>query len=243
MDQNSSDLQSKETAAPNRRQNETQDSLKVTSSLLDATQGQKANTQTPLPIIHIRKLSNVEPSTSMPMPRRVSIQEPPASVFLPRRVSTLSSSSPSTILPRRLSTQETLLQGSQSNVQDIQSVAYNRWLSSRESSSLNHIHRLSILSSHTLSSAQSETHSSQTETESHPSTPQSYSPNRKIRPSVDVPPSITQSPQASIRSFESFVWDSKDSLKEFSDDSLSNHSTLGSASKLSSISTIMNCNR
>uniref|UniRef100_A0A1Y7VM92 Predicted gene, 36864 n=1 Tax=Mus musculus TaxID=10090 RepID=A0A1Y7VM92_MOUSE len=85
MDQNSSDLQSKETAAPSSRQNEMQDSLKVTLSLLDATQGQKTNTQTPLPIIHIRKLSNVEPSTSTPMPRRVSIQEPPASVFLPRR--------------------------------------------------------------------------------------------------------------------------------------------------------------
>ncbi|XP_006541407.1 uncharacterized protein LOC102640913 isoform X4 [Mus musculus] len=240
MDQNSSDLQSKETAAPSSRQNEMQDSLKVTLSLLDATQGQKTNTQTPLPIIHIRKLSNVEPSTSTPMPRRVSIQEPPASVFLPRRVSTLSSS-PSTILPRRLSTQETLLQGSQSNVQDIQSVAYNRWLSSRESASLNHNRRLSILSAHTLSSAQSEIRSSQMETESHPSIPQSYSPNKKqMRPSVDVPPSITQSPQASIRSFESFVWDSKDSLKEFSDDSLSNHSMLGSTSKLSNISTIMN---
>uniref|UniRef100_A0A1Y7VL87 Predicted gene, 36864 n=1 Tax=Mus musculus TaxID=10090 RepID=A0A1Y7VL87_MOUSE len=38
MDQNSSDLQSKETAAPSSRQNEMQDSLKVTLSLLDATQ-------------------------------------------------------------------------------------------------------------------------------------------------------------------------------------------------------------
>ncbi|XP_031242197.1 chitinase-like protein PB1E7.04c isoform X3 [Mastomys coucha] len=241
MNQKSSGLQSKETEAPS----ETQDPLKVTSSLLDDTQGQKTNTKTPMPIIHTRKLSSVDPSTSTPMTRRVSIQEPPASLFLPHRVSAPCSSSLSTILPRRLSTQETLSQGSQSNIQDIQSVAYNRWLSSRETSSLSHNHRLSILSSHTLSGALSEIHSSQSETEKHPSTTQSYILNRKqVRSSVDVPPSITQSPQASIRSFESFVWDSKESLeKELSDDSMSDHSTLDSSSKLSSISTIVNSNR
>ncbi|XP_031242198.1 chitinase-like protein PB1E7.04c isoform X4 [Mastomys coucha] len=240
MNQKSSGLQSKETEAPS----ETQDPLKVTSSLLDDTQGQKTNTKTPMPIIHTRKLSSVDPSTSTPMTRRVSIQEPPASLFLPHRVSAPCSSSLSTILPRRLSTQETLSQGSQSNIQDIQSVAYNRWLSSRETSSLSHNHRLSILSSHTLSGALSEIHSSQSETEKHPSTTQSYILNRKqVRSSVDVPPSITQSPQASIRSFESFVWDSKESLeKELSDDSMSDHSTLDSSSKLSSISTIVNSN-
>nr|XP_034376399.1 uncharacterized protein LOC117721699 isoform X2 [Arvicanthis niloticus] len=238
MDQNPSGFQSKETAAPYSRQNETQDAPKVTSNLQDAAHGQQANTQAPIPIIHTRKFSNVEQSTSTPTTRRVSIQEPPTTVFLPRKIST--QSSPSTILPRRLSNQETLPQDFQPNTQDIQSVAYHRWLSSRETSSLYHNRRLSILSSHTLS----ELPSSQIETESHPSTAQSYSPNRKqTRPSVDVPPSITQSPQASIRSFESFVWDSKDSLKEFSEDSISTHSNLGSASKLSSFSSTMNPSR
>ncbi|XP_052034812.1 uncharacterized protein LOC127682520 isoform X2 [Apodemus sylvaticus] len=240
MDQNSSGPQSKETAAPNSRQNETPASQKMTSSFLDGTQGQKAPTQAPIPIIHTRKLSSADPSTSTPMPRRVSIQEPPASIFTPRRVSAQSSSTPSIILPRRLSTQETLPQSLQSSTQDIQSVAYNRWLSSREMASLYHDRRLGILSSHALSSAQSELRSSPMETESHPSTAQSYSLSRKqMRPSVDVPPSITQSPQASVRSFESFVWDSKESSREFSDDSISNHSTLDSSSKLSSISVTM----
>ncbi|GAB1292004.1 Predicted gene, 36864 [Apodemus speciosus] len=178
------------------------------------------------------------------MTRRVSIQEPPTSTFPPRRVSTQSSSTPSIILPRRLSTQETLPQSLQSSTQDIQSVAYNRWLSSREMASLYHDRRVSILSSHTLTSAQSEVRSSPVETESHPSTAQSYSLSRKqMRPSVDVPPSITQSPEASVRSFESFVWDSKESSREFSDESISNHSTLGSSSKLSSISVTMTSNK
>lgn len=242
MDQNPSGLQSKETAAPYSRQNETQGSPKVTSNLQDAAHGPQANTQAPIPIIHTRKFSNVEQPASIPMTRRVSIQEPPATVFLPRRVST--QSSPSTILSRRLSNQETPPQGFQPNTQDIQSVAYNRWLSSRETSSLYQNHRIGILSSHTLSSALSELPNSQIDTESHPSTTPSYSLNRKqTRPSVDVPPSITQSPQASIRSLESFVWDSKDSLKEFSEDSISTHSTLGSSSKLSSISSTMNPSR
>lgn len=243
MDQNSSGPQSKETPDPNSRQNEAQTSQNMTSSFLDATQGQKAPTQAPIPIIHTRKLSSVDP-TSTPMPRRVSIQEPPTSIFPPRRVSIQSSSTPSIILPRRLSTQESLPQSLQSSTQDIQSVAYNRWLSSREMASLYHDRRLSILSSHALSSAQSEVRSSPIETESHSSTARSYSLSRKqTRPSVDVPPSITQSPEASVRSFESFDWDSKEGSREFSVRSISNHSTVGSSSKLSSVSVTMTSNR
>lgn len=236
MDQNPSGLQGKETAAPFGRQDETQVSLKVASSLQDATQGQQTNVQAPMPIIHTRKLSGLEPYTST-LNRRVSIQEPPAAFFLPRRIST-QISSPSTILPRRLSTQENPPQGFQPVTKDIQSVAYNRWLSSRETSSLYPNRRLGILSS------QAETPNLQSNTESPSSMTQAYGPNRKqIRPSVDVPPSITQSPEASIRSLDAFLWDSKDNLKEITEDSVSNHSTLDSSSRLSSISTTMNSSR
>ncbi|XP_032751939.1 uncharacterized protein LOC116894350 isoform X1 [Rattus rattus] len=238
MDQNPSGRQSKETAAPFGRQDESQDSLKVTSSCQDATQGQQTDMLAPMPIIYTRKFSGMESYTPTPS-RRVSIQEPPASIFLPRRIST-QSPSPSTILPRRLSTQENPPQGFQSIAKDIQSVAYNRWLSSRETSSLYPNRRLGILSSHTLSCAQEETSNLQIDPESHSSMTQAYGLNRKqIRPSVDVPPSITQSPEASIRSLEAFLWDSKDNLKEFTEDSESSHSS----SRLSSISTTINSSR
>lgn len=236
MDQNSSGLQSKGTVAPYSTQNETQVSLKVTSSLPDATQGQQVNTQAPVPIIHARGHNIQEPSTSAPMTRRVSIQEPPASVFLPRRLSVQSSSL------RRVSTLETRSQGFQSDTQDIQSVAYNRWLSSKEGSSLYHNRRLDILSSHTLCSVQSETPSLQTDSQL--SLTQPHNLNRKqSRPSVDVPPSITHSPEASIRSFESFIWDSKDNLGGLKHHSLSSQSTIGSSFKLSSNSTALGSSR
>ncbi|XP_057617096.1 uncharacterized protein LOC130869009 isoform X2 [Chionomys nivalis] len=234
MDQNSSGLQSKGTVAPDSTQNETQDSLKVTSSLPDATQGQQVNIQAPVPIIHTRGPNIQEPSTSTPMTRRVSIQEPPASVFLPRKLSVQSS-------PRRLSTQETRSQGFQSNTQDIQSVAYNRWLSSREGSALYHNRLLDILNSHTLCSVQPETHNLQTD--SHLSLTLSHNLKRETRASVDIPPSITHSPEASIRSFESFVWDSKDDSGGLPHYSLSSQSTLGSSFKLSSNSTALGSSR
>ncbi|XP_059133922.1 uncharacterized protein LOC131923067 isoform X1 [Peromyscus eremicus] len=236
MDQHSSGLQSKGTAAPYSRKNKTQDSLKGTSNLPDATQGHRINIQAPMPIVHTQGLNSQELSTSIPH-RRVRIQEPPASTFLPWRLST-QASSPSTILPQRLSTQETPSQGSQPNTQRIQSVGYNRCPSSRESSSLSHNHRVNILNPHTLSNVQSEIHSLQTDADSPLSLIQSHKPNRKQkRPSVDVPPSITCSPEASIESFESFVWDSKDSLREHLHSSLSVQSTVGSFSKLASLST------
>ncbi|XP_040592048.1 uncharacterized protein LOC121136206 isoform X2 [Mesocricetus auratus] len=213
MDQNSSNLQSKRTAAPHSRQNKTQDSLTVTSNLPDDTQGHQVNMQAPMPIIHTQEPNIQDPSTSTPMPRRVSIQEPPAS-FLPRRSSTPAAFSPSTIPPRRFSIQETHSQGSQLDTQDILSVAYNRWLRSREDASLN---------SNTLCSIQSET-----DTDRHLSLIQSH----KLK-NVDVLPSITGSPEARVRSFESFVWDSKESLTGVSHHSVSSHSTLGSFFKQS----------
>ncbi|XP_036041052.1 uncharacterized protein LOC118582352 isoform X2 [Onychomys torridus] len=240
MDQNSSGLQSKGTAAPYSRKNETQDPLKGNSILPDAAQSHRVNIHAPVPIIHTQGLNSQEPSTSIPQ-RRVRIQEPPASTVLPYRLST-QASSPSTVLPQRLSTQETPSQGSQPNTQRIQSVAYNRCPSSRESSSLYHNHRLNILNSHTLGSVQSE--SLQTDADSPLSLIQSHKLNRKqARPSVDVPPSITCSPEASIESFESFVWNSKDSLREHLHSSLSSQSTLGNFSKLASLSTAMGSNR
>ncbi|KAL6053641.1 hypothetical protein STEG23_018874 [Scotinomys teguina] len=133
MDQNSSGLQSNGAAAPYSRQNESQDSLKVTSSFLRVIQGHRVNMQATVPITHTEGLNSQKPSTSMPTARRT--------------------------------------------------------------------HKL----------------------------------NRKqIRHSVDVPPSITCSPEASIGSFESFVWDSKDSLGGLSHDSLSSQSTLDSFSTLAS---------
>ncbi|XP_015860260.1 uncharacterized protein LOC102909107 isoform X2 [Peromyscus maniculatus bairdii] len=242
MDRHSSGLQSKRAAAPYSRKNETQDSLKGTSNLPDATQGHQINIQAPAPIIHTQGLNGQEPSTSIPH-RRVRIQEPPASTFLPWRLST-KASPPSTILPQRLSTQETPSQGSQPNTQRIQSVGYNHSPSSRESFSLYHNHRLNIRNSHTLSNVQSEIHSLQTNTDSPLSLIQSHQLNRKQkRSSVDVPPSITCSPDASIESFESFVGDSKDSLREHLHRSLSSQSAVGSFSKLASLSTAMGSNR
>ncbi|XP_038169310.1 uncharacterized protein LOC119802454 isoform X2 [Arvicola amphibius] len=236
MDQNSSGLQSKGRVAPDSTQNETQDSLKVTSSLPDATQGHQVNIQAPVSIIHTRGSNIQEPSTSIPVTRRVSIQEPPASVFLPRRLSVQSSS------PRRLSTQETRSQGFQSNTQEIQSVAYNRWLSSREGSSLYHNRRLDVLSSHTLCSVQSEIHSLQTDSRLSLTPPHDLK-RKQTRPSVDVPPSLTHSPEASIRSFESFVWDSQDYSGEVQHHSLSSQSTIGSSFKLSSNFTTLGSSR
>ena len=167
------------------------------------------------------------------MTRRVSIQEPPASVFLPRKLSVQP-------FPRRLSTQETHSQGFQSNTQDIQSVAYSRWLSSKEGSALYHNRRLDILSSHTLCNVQSEIHN--LKTDSHLSL--SHNLKREARPSVDVPPSITDSPEASIGSFESsIVWDSKDESGGLPHGSLSSQSTLGSSFKLSSNSTALGSSR
>ena len=233
MDQNSSGLQSKGTVAPDSTQNETQDSREVTFSLPDATQGHQVNIQAPVSIIHTRGPNIQEPSTSTPMTRRVSIQEPPASVFLPRKLSVQP-------FPRRLSTQETHSQGFQSNTQDIQSVAYSRWLSSKEGSALYHNRRLDILSSHTLCNVQSEIHN--LKTDSHLSL--SHNLKREARPSVDVPPSITDSPEASIGSFESsIVWDSKDESGGLPHGSLSSQSTLGSSFKLSSNSTALGSSR
>ncbi|XP_049977305.1 uncharacterized protein [Alexandromys fortis] len=232
MDQNSSGPQSKGTVAPDSTQNETQDSLKMTFSLPDATQGHQVNIPTPVSIIHTRGLNIQEPSTSTPMTRRVSIQEPPASVFLPRKLSVQPS-------PRRFSTQETHSQGFQSNTQDIQSVAYNRWLSSKEGSALYHNRRLDILSSHTLCNVKSEIHNLQTD--SYLSL--THNLKREARPIVDIPPSITHSPEASIRSFDSFVWDSKDESGGLPHYSLSSQSTLGSSFKLSSNSTALGSSR
>ncbi|XP_037056103.1 uncharacterized protein LOC119086825 isoform X1 [Peromyscus leucopus] len=141
MDQHSSGLRSKGAAAPYSRKNETQNSLKGTSYLPDATQGHQINIQAPAPIIHTQGLNSQEPSTSIPHRR-----------------------------------------------------------------------------SHQL--------------------------NRKQkRSSVDVPPSITCSPEASIESFESFVGDSKDSLRGHLHKSLSSQSAAGSFSKLASLSTAMGSNR
>lgn len=210
--------------------------MKVTSGLPDATQGHQVNMQAPAPIIHTSGRSPQEPSTSTPTTRRVSIQEPPVSMFLPHRFSTQVSSSP-TVNPRRISTPESFVQSIQSNTQNIQSVAYNRWLNSRASTSTYCPRRLDVLSSHTLCSVQSGMQSFQTDNESHPSLLHSHNLNRKrTRPSVDVPPSLTYSPEASIRSFETFTWKSTETPEEFSHDSLSNLSPLGS--KLPSTSEI-----
>ncbi|XP_035302249.1 uncharacterized protein LOC118239058 isoform X2 [Cricetulus griseus] len=236
MDQNSSGLQSKRTAAPHSRQNKTQDSLKETSNLPDDTQGHQANMQARMPISHPQEHNSRDLSTSTPMTRRVSIQEPPATLFIPRKFST-PASFPYTIPPQRSSTQETQSQSPQLETQDIQSVAYNRWLRSREGSSHYHYHELDILNSQTLCSVQSEISSLHIDTGSHLSLIQPHKPNRKqTRPNVDVPPSITCSPEASVRSFESFVWDSKESLTGLSYYSMSSQSNLGSFFKLSNSS-------
>ncbi|CAH7454640.1 uncharacterized protein LOC127213844 [Phodopus roborovskii] len=243
MDQNTSGPQRKGTAAPNNRQNKTREPLKVTSSHPDDTQGHQVNTQAPKPIIHTQELNKRDPSASTPMARRVSIQEPPTSFFFSRRFSTPVSSS-STIPPRRFSTQETHSQSLQLNTKDIQSDAYKRWLRSREGSSLYRNGQLNFLNSHTLCSIHSEVYSLQTDTDSDLSLAQSHKSTRKqTRPSVDVPPSITFSPEASVRSFESFVWDSKDSVTGFSHYSMSSQSTLGSFLKLSNSSPTMGSSR
>ncbi|XP_051005630.1 uncharacterized protein LOC127192388 [Acomys russatus] len=227
MDQNSPGLQGK-TAAPLGSQNENQKS---------SPSYHQTNVNAPVPIIHTQRLSHQELSAPTPIVRRVSIQEPPASLFLPHRLSTQISSLP-TILPRRTSVQESPSQGLQPSTHDMQSIAYSRWLNSREASSISPTSRFGVLSSHALGSVRSEIQSLQANNESRHSVTQSHA-----RPSVDVPPSLTQSPAASIGSFESFIWDSEESLKEFSCDSLSSQNTEDNTTKVPSTASTMGSTR
>ncbi|XP_047383179.1 uncharacterized protein PB18E9.04c-like [Sciurus carolinensis] len=144
--------------------------------------------------IGILKVGSQEPS-SVTSTRRVSIQDP-LSILHNRRVS-IQVPSPDS--------------GSrQSSIQDTPSITYNRWVGARDSQPSYQNHHWST----EVTEIESVTSSSQTSTENLQTIETPYQTFRQNRVSVDVPPSITHSPEASIKSIESIVWDSQESYKE-----------------------------
>ncbi|XP_077648902.1 uncharacterized protein LOC144250267 [Urocitellus parryii] len=221
------DQQSAQPAAPNSTHAETQSSLSIdldpqvhTQESPLAVSSLRVSSQEPSHTTGILKVHHQEPS-STPSGRRVSIQEPLPSLS-GRRVS-IQEPPPSPSV-RRVSIQEPLsiLQSHQISshesypdsshrrfsIQDTPSITYNSWVGDRDGQPNQHL-------SNSLTEIQSVSSYSQTDFENFQTIERTRQTFKQSRLSVDVPPSITHSPEASIKSIESIVWGSQESFKQY----------------------------
>lgn len=211
-----SNFQSTQPGASNSTHAETQGTVPTTFSPEAHSQdrppplhGHWVSTQEPLQSILTHRVS-VQESPPASSPPRVSIQDllPPLS---PRRVSI--QEPPPVLSSRRVSIQEPLTFSYSRRASDTPPVSYNRWVNSRDAPPAFQGH-FSPQSSQTLANTRSETRD-QSSMEKNQSKTRVFSLSHKLtRPSVDVPPSITHSPEASIKSTESIFWDFEKSLED-----------------------------
>ncbi|XP_058564395.1 uncharacterized protein LOC131499877 isoform X2 [Neofelis nebulosa] len=194
----------------------------------------RASIQGPPPIINSHRVSIQEP-LSIIHNRRVSIQDPPlvhsrwASIQdVPPIINSCWVSTedmPSTVSGHRLS------------IQDTPSVTYSQRLKTQDVPPIFQTHHFSIQNSPllphvSLNNVESLNYnSSQVSSQDHLPTSQSPCLSTQcltlpIRAKVDVPPSITHSPTASVKSTDSIIWTTQESFKDSMDSSLYNPSTL-----------------
>ena len=221
-------------------QDETQDTLPITYR-------PRVNIQDPPPILHTRRVSIQEP---LPIththrvsiqehpptthPRRVSIQEPPPTTHT-RRVSI--QEPPSLLHTRWVSIQETssLSNSHEASFQDTSSVPYSSHFHTQDDPPGSQTPQFSVQSPSSLITHNPNRESvapiSRVSFQGHLPTTQSLCSSTEgaklpIRAKVDIPPSITHSPEASITSIESILRTSQETLKnslanfQFTEDTL-----------------------
>ena len=186
-------------------------------------QGRRVSIQEPLPNVQGRRVSIQEPLPNV-QGRWVSIQEP-LPVIHSRRVSI---QGPLAINSHRLSAEDTtpINSSHQASGQDTPSITYSCRFHTRGVSPVFQTRHFSnqnpSLTARTLlTKIKSVTYNSQISiqpmTQSFRSSLQSS--RSPIRARVDVPPSITHSPEASVKSIESIIWASQESIKDTLDGS------------------------
>ncbi|XP_062944816.1 uncharacterized protein LOC134371845 [Cynocephalus volans] len=204
-----------------------------------STYSRRVSIQDPLSIIHSRRVSVQEPLPAN-YSRRVSTEESlPATsshqISPQERPSATNScqfiiQGPLPIIhSRRVSIQEPppAINSHEDSIQDTSSIISTHHFSIH-APPVFQSHLFSNLSSHPLKSA---TDRSQDNIQNYPPTTQTphysgQSPLLQTRDNVDVPPSITHSPEASVESLESLFRSSQESFKECVDSSQPNQSPL-----------------
>ena len=187
----------------------------------------RVSIQEPLPIVHSRRVSIQDSQSSTPT-RRVSIQDSQSSTPT-RRVSIQDRLS---INSQRLSIEDTtpIISSHQASIQDPPSVTYSRQFHTRDAPPVFQSRFFSnqnpLLTTRTpLTNIKSVTYHSQLSVQSPQLSLQSST--SPVRARVDVPLSITHSPEASIKSVESIVWTSQEIIRGSSTSSQISQSILG----------------
>ncbi|XP_020746150.2 serine-rich adhesin for platelets-like isoform X2 [Odocoileus virginianus] len=219
-----------------------------------STPTRRVSIQEPLPIVHSRRVSiqdsqsstptrrvSIQDSQSSTPTRRVSIQEP-LPIVHSRRVSIQDSQSstpsrrvsiqdPLSINSQRLSIEDTtpVIGSHQASIQDPLSVTYSRQFHTRDAPPVFQSRFFSnqnpLLTTRTpLTNIKSVTYHSQLSVQSPQLSLQSST--SPVRARVDVPLSITHSPEASIKSVESIVWTSQETIRDSSTSSQISQSIL-----------------
>ncbi|KAF3814897.1 hypothetical protein GH733_017173 [Mirounga leonina] len=200
-------------AAPGNTQKETPSSPSILHS-------HRVSTQEPLPTLHNHRVSIQE--SPLVSSRWGSVQDTP-SIINSRRVST--ENTPAITGSRRVS------------IQDAPSVTYSRRFNTRDVPPIFQTRYFSIQNSplithNSLTNIESVTYRS-SQASSNNRWPTSWSPRSSIqgltspiRAKVDVPPSITHSPTASIERVDSIIWTSQESFRGSVDSAQFNPSTL-----------------
>nr|XP_020746154.1 zonadhesin-like isoform X5 [Odocoileus virginianus texanus] len=205
-----------------------------------STPTRRVSIQEPLPIVHSRRVSIQDSQSSTPT-RRVSIQEP-LPIVHSRRVSIQDSQSstpsrrvsiqdPLSINSQRLSIEDTtpVIGSHQASIQDPLSVTYSRQFHTRDAPPVFQSRFFSnqnpLLTTRTpLTNIKSVTYHSQLSVQSPQLSLQSST--SPVRARVDVPLSVTHSPEASIKSVESIVWTSQETIRDSSTSSQISQSIL-----------------
>ncbi|XP_045297649.1 uncharacterized protein LOC123578680 isoform X1 [Leopardus geoffroyi] len=194
----------------------------------------RASIQGPPPIINSHRVSIQEP-LSIIHNRRVSIQDPP---LVHSRWASIQDAPP-IIHSCWVSTEDmpSTVSGHRLSIQDAPSVTYSHRLKTQDVPPTFQTRHFSIQNSlllpHvSLNNVESLNYnSSQVSSQDHLPTSQSPCLSTQcltlpIRAKVDVPPSITHSPTASVKSTDSIIWTTQESFKDSMDSSLYNPSTL-----------------
>nr|XP_012610881.1 uncharacterized protein LOC105866212 isoform X3 [Microcebus murinus] len=220
-----------------------------------AVSSRRVSIQDPLPSVSGRRVSIQDPSPDFssrrvsiqdPLPavsgRRVSIQDPPPD-FSIRRVS-IQDPLP-VVSGRRVSIQDPppAMSSSRVSTQEIPSITHCHHFLIRDVSQISQPRRISIQSSDSGASIKSVTHSSHDHMQKCPLTTKTphlsiQSHRTQSRGTIDIPPSITISPEPSIESMESIIWQSQESLQEDVLSSQLKPTSLDNIESISSCSTI-----
>lgn len=235
-------------AAPSNTQNETEVSP-ITYKSQASIQGSQptihnrwVSIQEPPPIINSRRVSIQEP-LSIIHNRRISFQDPP--LVHSRRTNI--QDAPAIINSRWVSTEDmpSTVSSHQPGIQDTSSVTYSHHFSTRDVSPIFETRHFTIQNSpllpHTsLTNIESIIHSgNQVISQDHLPTNQNPCSSTQclksqVRAKVDVPPSITHSPTASIKSVDSVIWTSHETFRDSLDSFLSNPSILDNIQSIQS---------